>query len=303
MNYLLFDMSNILYRNYFGNPNIKGEHKGALALNAAIITLNSFYKKFTPDKVVAVFDKGSSWRKDYTESDKCLSQKIYKGQRRKNMTKSEYKKYLEFLEHTREFEDMIREHTTMICLSHENLEADDLIAGFTQAYEGDKITIISRDRDFLQLTNDIVKLFDPQSAKYVTLKTDWNNDKEWFMFVKCIRGDTGDNVQSSFPGIRMTKLKTIYNEPFLKLNMMEDTWIHPLDQRVMKVGDLFKEGELLMDLTKQPAKIRKQIFNTILESIDNPGKFNWVRFIQFLGKHKLGGISKSVDDYVELLSA
>lgn len=302
MKYLIFDMSNILYRNYFGNPNITGEHKGVLALHAALVTLNSFYKKFKPDKMVAVFDKGKSWRKDYTESDKCISKKIYKGNRRKNMTQSEYQKYLEFLEHTREFENLLRDNTTMICLAHENLEADDLIAGFTQAFDGDEMTIISRDRDFLQLVDDKVKLFDPQSAKYVTLK-EWNNDREWFMFVKCIRGDQGDNVQSSKPGIHMSKLKQIYPEPFLRLNLMEDTWINPIDERVMKVKDLFKEGQLLMDLTKQPNKVRKQIFNTILEGIDNPGKFNWVLFLQFLGKHNLDEISNRVDDYVSMLSA
>ena len=149
--YLLLDISNLLYRNFYANKSEDDITIAGLAQHQALLTLNKYYKEYSPDKIIMCFDR-PTWRKEYTKSNKCISEKIYKGNRRKDMTEKEEKKYKLFLEHLTNFEALIKEYTSIVCLAMKNLEADDLVAGFCQGYsKNNKITIISTDKDFIQL--------------------------------------------------------------------------------------------------------------------------------------------------------
>ncbi len=300
--YLVFDISNLLYRTFFAHHTEDDITIAGLATHSALIVLNKYYREHKPHKIVMAFDR-SSWRKEYTASEACISKKPYKGNRRQGMTPREKIKYDQFCKHLQEFEFIIATHTSVITLASDTLGADDLVAGFVQMKidEPCHITIISGDKDLIQLLGPPnVRLVDPASGKDRTLE-EWNNDAEYFLFEKCLRGDNGDNVQSAYPRLRSTRIKKCYDNEFEKANLMNESW-KGVDGTEYIVKHLYKENQLLMDLSHQPEEIRLKIISTILAALKNPGTFSYFHFMKFLGKYQLKKVAEQADQFVQMLS-
>lgn len=300
--FLVFDASNLLHRTFFAGYAANGgdDHVMAgLALHAAFTTLNKYFNKYNPTKVICTFDR-PNWRRLYTQSDLCLSGQIYKGTRRQNMTPAEQLRYKMFQEHVLEFEDIVRTRTSMVCLAADQLEADDLMAGFAEMYQDDRVIVISADKDLMQLLKfPNVTLIDPMNDKARVC-----DDVKWFMFLKCIRGDRGDNVASAYPRVREAKVRLAFEDEFERLSMMNHTYktIRNGEEVEVRVGDLYEENVLLMDLFSQPKPVRKLIRNTITEGMENPGKYSHFHFLKFCNKHDLKKIVEKVDNYIKMLS-
>lgn len=301
--YLVFDVSNLLYKTFFVHKNESDLTVAAMAAHTALVTLNMYYKKFKPNKVVMAFDR-TSWRKAYTAGPDCLSKRPYKGNRRQKMTPAEKIRYEVFLKHLADFEVMIREHTSVICMAGDGLEADDVISGLCQIKTLDpdnEIVIISSDKDLMQLLGyPNVRLVDPSTGKDRTLE-EWNNDVEYFLFEKCIRGDLGDNVMSAFPRVKTTRIEKAYNDKDERVNLMQSTWTNA-DNVTYTVKDLYKENQLLMDLRMQPDNIQLHIVESVMASEKEAGKFSYFYFLKFLGKYELKKIAEQVDSFVDMLS-
>lgn len=308
MKYLVFDISNLLHRTFFAQKNEDDETIAGMATHMALTTLNKYFKQFKPHQVVMAFDR-SSWRKEYTKSDLCLSKKPYKGNRRKDMTPAQEIKYQRFMDHLKEFEALIADHTTIMSLACERLEADDLIAGFAQIYNDpdNEIIIISADSDLLQLTRyPGVRVISPATDKEQSL-ADYGNDPLYYLFQKCVRGDPTDNVQSAYPRVRADRINKAYTDEFERVNMMAESWTikDPETGEIIQtyiVGDLFKENQLLIDLEKQPKDIRMLIMESIDAEADRSRQFSMFYLLKFIGKYKLMKIKDSIDQYIPLLS-
>lgn len=313
MKYLVFDISNLLYRTFFVQREESDETLAGLATHSALVMLNKYYKQFRPDKVVMAFDR-SSWRKEYTASKQCISQKAYKGNRRKDMTPTQQAKYKMFINHMNEFEALIDQHTTIITLMEDDLEADDLIGGFCQlhASEDDEVIVISTDTDLLQfLRYPSVKIISPATDKQQVL-ADYDGDPELYVFTKCLRGDPTDNIQSAYPGLRSTRIKKAYEDPFERVQLMKETWTGPITvmeegvpviKKVeFKVEELFEENQMLIDLEKQPEEIRQLIELSVKAAMKRERQFSMFFILKFIGKYKLVKIKESLDQYIPMLS-
>lgn len=308
--YLLFDMTNVLYRTFFANKSEDDVTIAGIAHHMALTTLNKYFKYYKPrKKIIMCFDR-SSWRKEYTKSDKCISGKAYKGNRRKDMTAAQKEKFEKFLEHINEFRDIMQEHTSAVVLDALRLEADDLMAGACDVLSLDddaEIIMISADQDMIQcLKHPNVTLINPADGKARSLD-DWGGDANLFMFEKCIRGDRGDNVQSSYPRCKKTRILRAYNDPLERANLMHDVIKIPDPEDPTKakefvVKHLFKENELLMDLSKQPEDIYRLVINTVLKGIEDPGSYSHFHFLKFLGKYEMKKVADSLDLFVPMLS-
>jgi 5'-3' exonuclease, N-terminal resolvase-like domain len=302
MKYLCFDISNMLYRSFYAKRDEADDTAADLAIHSALITLNKYVKQYKPDRVVMAFDK-KSWRKEYTASDVCLSKKPYKGNRRKDMTPSQQIKYQQFLHHLDEFQLLIAQHTTIITLVQDRLEADDLIAGFCQIVGNSDnfITIISADSDLLQLVRyPNVQVISPATDKPQSL-SDFDGDPLYYLFAKCLRGDPTDNVQSAYPRIRSTKIKEAYADPYVRTSIMKESWTNE-NKVQFKVEDLFAENQILIDLEKQPQDIRDLITNSIDEALMKERVFSLFHLLKFIGKHKLEKIKENIDQYIPMMS-
>jgi len=307
MRYLIFDVSNMLHKTFYAYNTDDDITIAGMASQTALVTLNKYYKKYRPDKIIMAFDR-PSWRIEYTKSDECISGLVYKGERRKDQTESQKERYKLFKQHVADFEELIRENTSIIALARHNLEADDLIAGAVQLItmedDENEAIVVSADKDFMQLLRyDNTYLVDPATGDERTLE-DYNFDADLFMFEKCFRGEGkgGDNVQNAYPRLRKNKIVEAYTDEFARTNLMNHTWKHPVSKKTFRVGDLHKENQLLMDLEHQPEHIQIDIIKAVMDGIENPGKFEYFKFIKYCGKHGLEKVKDGSDQYIEMLS-
>ena len=190
MKTLIIDGNNLIHRTYhtakFQEKRYKGGNNNGLHVYFTINAIYSYVKRFLPEQTYIVWDE----KIVYQVNRRKQIQEGYKGNRKGDKSPHEN-----------------NEHIKDICNSlgiksifPRELEADDIVAYICKETEGKKV-IISVDRDFLQLINEDVTLFDPIRKRYFELanfekNTGFKDVKTWFT-AKCLMGDKSDNV----PGI------------------------------------------------------------------------------------------------------
>lgn len=299
--HLLFAVASAHARNSAQDP----KDLAGLAVHSAINVLNKYYKKFKPGEIALIFEGRKNWRKAYTRSEKCISQRLYKGNREKGGDSMEV-----FFELINAFQEMVRTHSSLLCLQHDDLEGDDSFAAYVQSFDGmedEEVIGVSGDRDFVSLLKQKnFTLINPDTGKPRLVKDVCGvDDAEYFMFEKAIRGDKGDNVFPAYPRVRVTRIKQAYEDDMARVNLFNETWSEIREdgsERVMRVGDLFEENMLLMALDRQPPEIRA-IMATLTENArTNAGKFSIFHFSKFCGKYGLNQIGERVDQFGDLFS-
>lgn len=307
--HLIIDANNILYRTFFAQINEAEDIVIGMCHHSALWSMNKYYREYPVDQIIMAFDS-YSWRKAYTKDlSECVTYKKYKGTRRQNLTPSQQAKLEKFDEHIAEFAKIMKEQTSILVLQDKYLEADDLIAGYIQARPDDEHILISSDKDYMQLLhkNKLV-IIDPDSGKPRSLK-DWNDDPEYFMFEKCIRGDTSDNVMSAYPYLRSKRLEKAYTDEYERQAIMNHEFEVEytdadgiLQKDKFLTSEVYDENLYLMSLEHQPEHIRNLITKSIDRSIENKGKFNYVAFLKFCGRYKLKNILDKIDNFVPMLA-
>lgn len=306
---VILDVSNLFYSSFHAHSKEQEDILLAMANKAFMDVINKYHRDYKSDEIVLAFDGKKNWRKTYTRMPDAVTHKQYKGHRREKLTQSEKDKLERFDSHVVEFREMLREFTGLLVLQHDQLEADDLIAGFIQDRPKEKHLIVSRDRDYLQLLRfPNVRILDPATKKELTL-AEYDDDADYFMFQKCIRGDASDNVISAYPRIRETKIKAAYDNEYDLVNVLqhkfEIEYLHPktgeLTKRNYKTSKVFTENEILMDLTKQPEGIRDLIREAIDLAYENRGKYNMVKFLRYCSKMDFQHIIQSINTYSAML--
>jgi hypothetical protein len=318
MKRLVVDISNLFYRSVAAQQRYgpaDAADTAGLGLHMSLMSLRKHWQNIRPDKLAIVFEGKENWRKVYTRSDECYSKRVYKGNRVADPGMAV------LFDVMRAFEDLAREHTNIVTLKHPMLEGDDLIGGYAQHFAalGDEVTILSGDKDFVQLLgNPLISLINPDDGKPRTLLGVCEvDDAGYFMFEKSIRGDSGDNVLPAFPRVRKTRLYKAYGvkdgkvdanlaDSFEMSNILNSQWefidTETGDKRMMSVEKMIEENNLLMNLTGQPAHVRQTITQVIEHESENHGTFNFFKFNQFLGKYALAQIAERASDFVPMFS-
>lgn len=318
MKRLVCDVSNLFWRTVAAQQRYgpaDATESAGLGLHMSLMSLRKHWMNVQPDRLAIVFEGKKNWRKEYTKSDECYSKRLYKGNRVADPGMAV------LFDIMKAFEDLAREHTNIITLVHPELEGDDLIGGYAQHFSaaGDEVVILSGDKDFVQLLgNPNVKLLNPDDGKERTIDGVCGvNDAGYFMFEKCMRGDSGDNVLPAYPRVRATKLHKAYGvvdgrvdpskaDAFTMSNLLDAQWefVDPEtgDKRMMSVARMFEENNLLMNLSAQPPRIRELITQVIEHESEHHGTFNFFQFNKFLGKYKLQQIADRAADFVPMFS-
>lgn len=322
--YILVDTANTFFR---ARHVVRGnlEDKVGMSIHTVLGSIRKAWRDFNGSHVVFCLE-GRSWRKDHYEP--------YKRQRseaRAALSPREAEEEKVFWETFDQFKDFIVNKTNTTVLHHPQLEADDLIAGWIQNHPNDNHIIISTDGDFAQLIAPNVKqyngvtqittthegYFDEKGKRVIDKKTKEEKpapDPEWLLFVKCMRGDTSDNIFSAYPGVREkgTKNKIGLREAFADRTSKGFNWNNMMLQRWTdhegvehRVKEDYERNVLLCDLTAQPSDI-KQIINDVITSEEHKTKNVpqvGIRLLKFCAEYDLQKISEQVQSYAEPLNA
>lgn len=324
MNYILVDTANTFFRSRHvvrGDADIKV----GMALHIMFNSIKKSWTDFKGDHVVFCLE-GRSWRKDVYKPYKRNRQET-----RDAMTAKEQEEDKLFWETFDKFKEFIIEKTNCTVLQNPILEADDLIAGFIQTHPNDRHVIISTDSDFHQLISTNVSqyngvmetttthegIFDKKGRPVIDKKSKKElgaPNPDWILFEKCMRGDSGDNVFSAYPGVRTkgTKNKVGLMEAFEDRNKKGYSWNNLMLQRWTdhegqehRVKDDYERNRMLIDLSAQPEHIRKEMTDTILRSTQEPKNISQVgiRLLKFCNLYDMKKISDSIQLYAEPFQA
>lgn len=312
---LVVDANNLIHIEFHNNKGYGGGNSAAdLAISRFLLRLTHLRKTHSPTTIILCFDSRGNWRKDYTKSPDAVTHKIYKANRSKKLSKSEkaVKKYLD--EKICALTEALRKNTKLFIMGKDGIEGDDFVGGVCHIY-GDapdvRVKLVSSDKDYMQLLRySNIEIVNPlKNGKKRTLK-EFNNDPDLYMFEKCIRGDAKDNVRSSYPRVPRTKIVEAFYDTFKKSNLMEHTFeetIYKEDQDeyvnvTYKVGDIFNENQLLLDLEKQPEHIKDEIFDEIQREMLSKKKVSLPLFLRFLGKNDMNNLISSITRMADTLA-
>lgn len=315
--YVIIDSQNLFFRIRHGTRAPDADTQFSLALHIIFNSIKKVWTQFNADHLIFCLE-GRSWRKDiYTP---------YKANRKVTQaakSPTEQAEDKDFFEVMDEFLQWLRTQTNCTVLQHQNAEADDMIARWTQLHPDDKHIIISSDSDFQQLIgancwlyNGIAGLLYTDTGVYdkdgaiaknkqgVEFNTP---DPEWILFEKCMRGDPGDNVMSAYPGVRSKKLQEAYadrqNRGYAWNNLMLSKWTDH-ERAEHRVRDDYDRNRLLIDLSAQPSDLLEKWDQVIKESIiTQPRTQVGIKLMKFCSQRGLVRIEKYHQDYSPCFSS
>lgn len=324
MKYALIDTANTFFRaRHVASRNSDAWEKVGMALHLTFASVNQVVRKYGIDHVVFCLE-GRSWRKDIYPQYKA-HRKIAESA----MTEDEAEENKMFWETYESFTTYLREKTNASVLRHERAEADDIIARFINLHPNDEHYIISTDGDYLQLIAPNVKQYNGVSNVLITNEGYFDDkgkpvkdkktglaktleDPKYLLFEKIIRGDSGDNVFSAYPGayVKGTKNRVgimeafddRHKQGFKWNNFMLQKWVdHNGAQKVVK--ECYELNRKLIDLNAQPDDIKQLIDECIVNSvrrvtIPQVG----IHFMKLCGKYELNKISEQADSYAKWLN-
>jgi len=168
-----------------------------------------------------------------------------------------------------------------------NYEADDLIATYAEQIlaKGAKVTIVSSDKDLMQLYKKNVRLFDPMKNKFITpedIVTKFGVGPEKVIDVQSLAGDSSDNVPG-VPGIGVktaaelinkygTLKKLLDNAHEIKQNKRRETLIENKDKAII--------SKKLVTLMKD-VPVERKIEEFQLKKIDKEKLYKFLREMEF----------------------
>ena len=307
---LVIDAMNMLIRSFslLKAMNPDGTHVGGIV--GFLRSLGYVTRIFDPTRVIVVWDgKGGSGNRQNIDPN-------YKAQRANSRithwglydTKEEETEALVGqLFRTQDYLECLPIHQIVL----EKLEADDIMAWIAKKASVSnvkKCTIISSDKDFLQLVDDTVEVYAPVKKKTFTKDNIFEELKvlpENYNLVKSLLGDNSDNLQ----GVKGLGIKTVVAE-FPKL-LTEKT---NLDY-IFKVAEEKLEGKKifakiihnwdrvltnfeLMDLHNTSLDDdEKQYVNDVLKQPTPDLQAG--AFLRLLEQDKIEGITKNTEGWLE----
>lgn len=275
---VLIDGHSILFRAFYGLPDLttsKGEHT-----NAVLGFLNILYKIIDEEKpkhlAVAFDTHHPTFRHDiFTE---------YKGTR-KPMPE-------ELREQVPVMKDVLRA-MNIVVIEKPGFEADDVLGTLaTQAEkEGYNVSLVSGDRDMLQLASSKIKVRIPKTKRTGTeiedylakdVQEKYKVTPKQFIDLKGLMGDTSDNIPG-VPGVGEKTAGKLIGEYY----SMENLYEHIDELSPGKVTNSLKENKELAFLSKELATIctdcelEFKIEDAVLDNLYNEEVYIWFKNLEF----------------------
>ncbi|MDB5553832.1 MAG: polA [Rhizobium sp.] len=185
---------------------------------------------------------------------------------------------------------LIREATrafNLPCIEIEGYEADDIIATYARQAEatGAEATIISSDKDLMQLVTDRVHMYDGMKDKQISIPEvieKWGVPPEMMIDLQALTGDSTDNVPG-IPGIGPKTAAQLLLEYGSLETLMERA--HEIKQEkrrenIMAARELVKISKLLVTL-RTDTPVTMPLADLALEKQDGPKLIGFLKAMEF----------------------
>lgn len=305
---LLVDSMNTFLRSFamINHMNPQGHHIGGLT--GYLKSIGFAIRHINPTRVILVFDgPGSTVNKKNLYSE-------YKG----NRHLSRITNWEGFEDQDEESESIVNQMRRLMyylqCLPvdvaiMDRLEADDIMGYMAGKFNGD-VTIMSSDKDFLQLVSDRVTVYSPIKKQFYTPKTVKEEFGIWpqnFLNMKVLLGDSSDNVPG-VKGLGPKKLMKFFPE-ITETNELDldDIIEKSLNESSREKGSLYGNvynfrkqlyiNKQLMDLSNP--NLSEKMIEELDNILDNPNNsLNKKEFLDMYYEDNLGNSIPNVENWL-----
>jgi DNA polymerase-1 len=196
-------------------------------------------------------------------------------------------------------------------ISIDKVEADDVIAYIAQKNDdkGRKSTIVSSDKDFLQIVTKNINVYSPIKKKFYDpfmVKQDIGMLPENYLIAKSLLGDNSDNLT----GVKGLGQKTMLKEfpylvdrPGVTLDDIYETCEERIDDKkifakILQYKHRVDTNHELMNL-QEPVLSDDQKVRILEEMREKPGMLNLGAFLHMLEQDRIEGITKNTEGWLE----
>ena len=221
-------------------------------------------------------DSPKNWRKE--------SFPEYKANRKKKR-ETDTTDWTSLFEFLHQMIDDLREYFPYKVVKVEGAEADDIIGVLTQEEMRNPTTIISSDKDFIQLQKyEGVQQWSP-------LTKDWvKGDPEASLWEKLVKGDAGDGVPNILSSDDTFIVEGKRQRPISKKKM--EMWKEDRSSWTDEMHRNFNRNEMMVDLEKTPESIRINIINQFREQVPPHG-----RLMEYFTEKRLKNLMEHIEEF------
>ena len=221
-------------------------------------------------------DSPKNWRKQSFPEYKANRKK------RRETDTTDWTSLFEFLH---QMIDDLREYFPYKVVKVEGAEADDIIGVLTQEEMKNPTTIISSDKDFIQLQKyQGVQQWSP-------LTKDWvKGDPEASLWEKLVKGDAGDGVPNILSTDDTFIVEGKRQRPISKKKM--ELWKEDRSSWTEDMHRNFNRNEMMVDLEKTPESIRINIINQFREQVPPHG-----RLMEYFTEKRLKNLMEHIEEF------
>ena len=304
---IIYDISNILFASYLMNHDVnleqgfEQEDLENLVRSVTISSLCGLLRTFEEDwRNLIIASDSSSWRKDHYEH--------YKANRKKSKKDShiDFEKARKFFG---VFTEELRELLPGPVMKVSGCEADDIIGTLAlKLSEDERIVIVSRDKDFIQLYRDNIWVYDPFKKDFVeevkvgtekmTIKT--QKDARKYLMYQILMGDSCDGVPNLKSDDDAFVNPTKRQKPFgIKTIKKQVQTKDDLKKLVDQYYDNWYRNKLMIDLTQIPLEYKEQIIDQYKkEEIKNStNTFEVCKMLRYCRDHNLYELEETFRRY------
>ena len=168
-----------------------------------------------------------------------------------------------------------------------NYEADDLIATYSEQIlkEGAKVTIVSSDKDLMQLYKKNIRIYDPMKNKFINqddIDKKFGVKPDKIIDVQALAGDSSDNVPG-VPGIGIKTASSLINQYGNLENLIRNTKNIKQNKRRETIQENTDKALISKKLVtlKKDVPVKDQITDFYLKEIDKKKLYSFLRDMEF----------------------
>lgn len=308
---LIVDSMNTFIRSFamLQSMNPQGHHTGGLV--GFLRSLGFLARTIDPTRIICVFDGQAS-----SSSRKTIDPEYKANRNIKRITNWELfdNKEDEYASMTMQMGRLVNylQCLPITLISIDKVEADDTISYLAQEYgkRGKKVTIVSSDKDFLQIVDDNINVYSPIKKKTYGKKEveeEVGMLPENYLIMKSLLGDNSDNltgIKGLGPKTLIKEFPDLVNKPGVTLDDIYDICAKELKTKkvfakIIYDWDKVKSNYELMNLL-QPRLGDYEIVH-ILDKLKQPiPPLQATTFIRMLEADQIEALNKNVEGWLEI---